>query len=350
MEVMNRTLVLHNFIEEDWKLIRPRYSTGPYIGGSEVPAIMGCGYTSGYTLMRQKLEMEEYPSFDDPNEDVYWIIKRGNDLEPVLIDDAAQLLGVDIHKPHCMIQHPVWSHMIADFDGITEDGWLIEVKTTTAQSKRDKVKMGEVPMDYLVQGAHYLHFPQFDDPNGRFKAKMDTGLIVGENKPYLMPAPYKGIRFVILHDWQRKPTILSRTMDDLWETMDLVKQKEELFISMFNNKELPPVDGSESTTESLKGAHEVGSKEMAPTPQIISIHTDYKEAKAKEKEYKEQASAARNQLQEMCGDDIKKITGICSFFEKESTSMKRLRQLLDQNGMSHLYHEAISKSTQFRVN
>ncbi len=304
---MNQVPVLHDFTEEDWKLIRPRYSRGPYIGGSEVPAIMDCGYTSAYTLMRQKLGMEDYPSYDDPNEDIYWIIKRGNDLEPVLIDDAAQLLGVDIHKPHCMIQHPVWSHMIADFDGITEDGWLVEVKTTTAQSKRDKVKMGDVPLDYLVQGAHYLSFPQFDDPNGRFCAEMDTGVNYYDNeKPYEMPAAYKGIHFVVLHDWQRKPTILSRTMEDLWETMDLVRQKEELFISMFKDKVLPPVDGSESTTESLKGAYDVGSKEMAPTPQIINIHTDYKEAKAKEKEYKEQASAARNQLQEMCGDDIKR--------------------------------------------
>ena len=347
------TKILHDFTEEDWKLIRPRYSIGPYVGGSEVPSIMNCGYVSSYTLMRQKLQMEKYPDYDDPDSDMYWIIKRGKDLEPILLDDAAQLLGLKIHKPNCMVQHPHYQHMIADLDGITEDGWIVEVKVTQSRRRCDLAKIGKVPPEYMVQGDHYLTFPRWNDPLGRFGDGGYESDVKDKEGKHLetswIPSNFGGIHFVICHDLQRKPAIISIPFMDRWGGIDDVIDAERHFIKMFNQKILPEPDGHESTTESLKSLS-VGNDEVAPTPEHMRLQREYHDAKEKVKLFNEQASAASNKLKAACGDNIRKIKGVCAFHIRKSFKKDVLKGKLQSHGLVHLIDESTTQSTAFRIN
>ena len=86
------SIILHDFDKEEWQDIRTRYSLGAFIGGSEAPAINGTSsYGGGYSLMRRKLGLEEYPDLSGKIN-----VQRGNTLEPIFLDEASQMLGVGI--------------------------------------------------------------------------------------------------------------------------------------------------------------------------------------------------------------------------------------------------------------
>jgi putative phage-type endonuclease len=70
-------------------------------------------------------------------------MERGNRLEPVMIEWVADKIGKPIKTPDVMFHH---NRMIATLDGLTEDGEIVEIKTTT------RPWTGELPDYWRVQG------------------------------------------------------------------------------------------------------------------------------------------------------------------------------------------------------
>lgn len=107
---------------------------------------------------------------DNPN------FRRGHAYEPVAIDLLAKQLDstVTVFKPRSDEErfrqwrpgdagtgYQVWcgAHMYADFDGLTSDGWIIEVKSPL-QRNVDRMKAEGVNDYYLVQCGHLAHVAQ----------------------------------------------------------------------------------------------------------------------------------------------------------------------------------------------
>ncbi len=289
------SIILHNFDNEDWKTIRPQYSLGPYLGGSEVGSVSGDNsFTSGYTLMRRKRGEEEYPDISGQLN-----VRRGNTLEPIVLDEVADMLDTTIFKPNCMLLHEEFTWAIADFDGITDNGWIVEVKTTSSYPKIEQAKGGFVPADYMCQGDHYLAFTQFEGcPN---------------------PGEYfKGVIYAILHHIHQPPIILTVTREERLDNTRALMLMESAFIDLFNRKEMPEPDGHPSTSTSLRKQYKTGTKVLSPLANHVALKDTYKEACVQIKELEKIKHQAGNSLRSEMGDDIQRISGVCSL-DKRNT-------------------------------
>ena len=320
------SIILHDFSKEDWDIIRPQYSLGPYIGGSEASSVAGCSsFTGAYTLMRRKLGEEEHPDISGQLN-----VQRGHSFEPISLDEVEKTLGVKIFKPNYMLLNTEFEWAIADFDGVTADGWIVEAKTTSSMNIIESAKQGEVTPHYMCQGDHYLTFTQF--------------------KGCPEPGEYfKGIIFAIMHHVHRPPILIHVPREDRITGMQVLMLAESKFIDMFNRGELPDADGSESTTDSLKDKYDMGTKVVPPTPEQLVLHGQYKEASAVIKVQDQVKRKARNKLRELMGSEIQKVLGVCSISTRESISKKLLQEKVEAQGWHELIRDSTTNYETFRI-
>ena len=293
------SIILHDFATEDWPTIRPQYSLGPFIGGSETSSIDGTNsFTSGYTLLRRKRGLEEFPDLGD-----VLSVQRGNSLEPVVLDEVAGILGTNINKPNYLLLHEDFPWAIANFDGVTDDEWIVEVKTTSSYPMVEQAKAGEVPPSYLSQGDHYLSFTQFEGcPNpGKF---------------------FKGIVYAIFHQIHQPLIILKVTREERLDNTIALMEKESAFIELFKNKEMPEPDGHPSTSKSLRAQYDTGRESIPASEQHEILRKAHKHASSQIKELEKIKTQAANQLRASMGDDIQRIAGICSIDKRNILRVK----------------------------
>ena len=293
------SIILHDFATEDWPTIRPQYSLGPFIGGSETSSIDGTNsFTSGYTLLRRKRGLEEFPDLGD-----VLSVQRGNTLEPVVLDELAGILDTNILKPNKLLLHEDFPWAIANFDGVTDDEWIVEVKTTSSYPMIEQAKSGEIPAQYLSQGDHYLSFTQFEGcPNpGKF---------------------FKGIVYAVLHQIHQPLIILKVTREERLDNIITLMQKESAFIDLFKNKEMPEPDGHSSTSRSLRAQYDTGRQSIPAENQHEILRETHKDASTKIKELEKIKTQAANQLRASMGDDIQRIAGICSIDKRNILRVK----------------------------
>lgn len=114
--------------------------------------------------------------------------RRGHAYEPLAIVLAEQKMGMKIHAPKTdmerwndfRVEDPNNPWLYGDFDGLREDGWVIEVKSPR-QMIADKIKATGLKRYYLVQGQHLCHI-----------ASVGTLPVLGK-----LPAKCPGVCFVI---------------------------------------------------------------------------------------------------------------------------------------------------------
>lgn len=90
--------------------------------------------------------------------------RRGHAYEPLAIVIAEQELGMKIYAPKnederwndFRVQDPDREWIYADFDGLREDGWVVEVKSPM-QRIADKIRSEGLKNYYQVQGQHLVH-------------------------------------------------------------------------------------------------------------------------------------------------------------------------------------------------
>lgn len=144
-----QTISLEGLTRADWLKLRRRG-----IGGSDVAAIIGISkWRTPLDIYNDKTEEGE-PA-DDQEEDnpsMEW----GRRLEPVIREKYADATGFRVSKPNAMFVNTGHPFMIADVDGICEDGRILECKT--ARSGKDWGEEGtdEIPQYYQTQVQHYM--------------------------------------------------------------------------------------------------------------------------------------------------------------------------------------------------
>lgn len=144
-----QTISLEGLTRADWLKLRRRG-----IGGSDVAAIIGISkWRTPLDIYNDKTEEGE-PA-DDQEEDnpsMEW----GRRLEPVIREKYADATGFRVSKPEAMFINTAHPFMIADVDGICEDGRILECKT--ARSGKDWGEEGtdEIPQYYQTQVQHYM--------------------------------------------------------------------------------------------------------------------------------------------------------------------------------------------------
>tara|TARA_B100001250_G_C19814718_1_gene797708 strand:- start:4028 stop:5008 length:981 start_codon:yes stop_codon:yes gene_type:complete len=324
------SIIIHDFTKENWDEVRPRYSLGAFLGGSEAPIVNGTSsFGGGHSCMRRKLGLEEFPDLSDKLN-----VQRGLVLEPIFLDEAAKMLGVEIYKPECMLLNKEYPFMIADFDGVTvePEPFIIEVKTTQSRSKIDLAKKGIVADDWLTQGDHYLNFTQFKGcPND------------GEY--------FKGIIYVIAHHIHHPPILIEVLREERLGHMQDLVAKEKEFIDMFNEGIIPEPDGTRDSTESVDiQFSSFGEAERDATNEEAQMHKEYKDLTKLEGDIKSKKQAIRNKLKLKMGDEqIRKINGICYMKEYNSFKKELLVGKLKDMELSHLVDESVSSYKRLNI-
>jgi len=129
---------------EEWLKLRWRDENGNVLfGASDAPALMGASpYTSRAQLFVDKLHEPEVKP-DNP------AFRRGNILEPVLLQEASHILGTEIFTPQAMYRE---GRFIVSLDGIDNSlapKIVVEAKTTNKYAIRSS---NDLPIEWLWQG------------------------------------------------------------------------------------------------------------------------------------------------------------------------------------------------------
>lgn len=131
------------------------------IGGSDVAAICGVSpYRTPLQVWEDKRGMLQ-PQED--NDAMFW----GRTLEPVVRQRYTDVTGRPVRIPEGILKHPSIEYMLANIDGFTDDGRLVEIKTTAYPTDWGEPGTDEIPLGYMLQVQHYMiitAFPVADVP------------------------------------------------------------------------------------------------------------------------------------------------------------------------------------------
>ena len=316
--------VLFDFDKEgtDFSEIRLLYQYGEYIGGSEAGSVMGVNkYCSAFTLWMQKSGREDIPDISDKP-----AVRWGNLLEPVVLSETAEILGIHIEKPNYMYLHPAHHFMTANFDGITEDGRLVEVKTTDSYEIKNMMERGEIPPSWYAQIHHYSCFriPEWHSMAGE---------------------PFKGFVLSVKTHMQKDPYVFDEDID--WDYCRELVNTERFFCNGLKNGVPPLPDGSESASESVRHLP-MKEGEMDATEEVREHWQAAKDA-AKEKSLAEKSYRFhKNYLHQLMSEKgITKIRG-CAYTQTTSRlNQGLLKKRLAEHNLTHLIEECKENSPPF---
>jgi putative phage-type endonuclease len=243
------------------------------IGGSEAAAIVGMNpWKSEYTLWLEKTGQSQQEDISE-NECVHF----GTILEQVVADEFCRREGKKVRK--CgLFRSNKYPFMTASFDRLLvgEDAGL-ECKTSNA-FKREEWDEGEIPPNYYVQCQHYM-------------------LVSGLPRWYIA-CLIGGNHFV---SW-----VVERNDDDI----AALEQAEIAFWDKVQRHIMPEVDGSESSTDSLKKMYKGGQAEPVMLPQeSMDLLKRLDELKALKSDIDSQTKDIQNKLCAMLGDNEIGIIG-----------------------------------------
>ena len=139
-----RILETYNHDTAEWLNQRFRDENGNVIfGGSDAPALMGASpYTTREDLFVNKL----VPPVVQPEKPAF---RRGNLLEPVLVSEAANFLGIPIISPKVIYREGRFSINPDGVDNEQNPTVLVECKTTTRYSVQSS---NDLPIEWQWQG------------------------------------------------------------------------------------------------------------------------------------------------------------------------------------------------------
>jgi putative phage-type endonuclease len=125
------------------------------IGGSDAPAVVG-----GIDTYRNHTAVDVYiAKVLGTVRETTPVMLRGHRAEPLIREIAADELGVRIDVPTETLVHPEHPWMLANLDGLTNDGGLFEAKSIDWRKARDE--LGEEGTDFVlpshfIQVQHYM--------------------------------------------------------------------------------------------------------------------------------------------------------------------------------------------------
>ena len=121
------------------------------IGGSDAAAALGMSpWKTQLELYLEKRGELMAPDID--SEAMLW----GRVLEPVIRQQYAERTGRTVRVPDVILCHPEHSFMLANLDGITDDGRVLEIKTARTATGWGDPGTDEIPVQYMLQVQHYM--------------------------------------------------------------------------------------------------------------------------------------------------------------------------------------------------
>lgn len=107
------------------------------LGGSDSAAVLGVSpYTSRQQLIQEKARDQLTEEEKAVGEKV--AVRKGRDLEPLIIEKASKALGTDIFKPADMYRFKEAPWLTMNFDGVCQDGFYYpcEIKVVTMYGQK----------------------------------------------------------------------------------------------------------------------------------------------------------------------------------------------------------------------
>lgn len=120
------------------------------IGGSDAAAVLGM--SKWKTPLSVWLDKTGHDTTTTESEPMRW----GTLLEPVVRQEYAERSGNEVRQPEAILRHPAHPFMLANIDGVTSSGRLVEIKTSRTAEGWGIPGTDEVPEDYLIQVQHYM--------------------------------------------------------------------------------------------------------------------------------------------------------------------------------------------------
>jgi len=121
------------------------------IGGSDAAVVLGLSrWKTPYQLWQEKTGLIADDDKDTPV--MYW----GRTLEAVIRAHYQTATGLYIEVPPKQLRHPENNWMIANVDGLTSNGKILEIKTARTADGWGEEGTDEVPDAYALQVQHYM--------------------------------------------------------------------------------------------------------------------------------------------------------------------------------------------------
>lgn len=200
-----------NLTRDQWLQLRTEG-----IGGSDVSAILGMNdWRSPYQVWAEKTGRIDLGGTE--NEFIHW----GNVMEPILAREFQEQTGKRVFSPNKQFIHPKYDFLRANIDrDIEKEPGFLEIKTAS-EYKSDQWQDDEVPAPYLLQVQHYMNVL---------------------NRPYVYFCALVGGHKLVIKRVDRDDELINTF------TPQLIQWWNDYVVA----DEQPPVDGTQSTTDTLK--------------------------------------------------------------------------------------------------
>lgn len=236
------------------------------LGGSDVATVLGLNkWKSPYQLWLEKTGQVELDHSE--SEPAYW----GTVLEEVVAKEFTERTGLKVRRRNQIFEHPLHPFLRANIDrDVVGENAVLECKTAN-QYLAKEWDGEEIPMSYLCQVQHYMNVLNYDHAY--------IAVLVG------------GQKFI----WKRIERdqelidIITEKLVDFWETNVLAGAE-------------PQVDGSEATSDFLKGYYsEEGTQEVTLPASFDELIESRHELKEAQKTIKTELAKVENQLKSELG-------------------------------------------------
>ena len=120
------------------------------LGGTDASAIMGVSRfrTPVQVCLDKWGELPEQPDND--------LMRYGRMQEPVIRQWYADTTGRSVTVPAGVVRHGKHPFILGSFDGLTDDGRLLEIKTASRGDEWGEPGTDEIPDAYMCQVQHYM--------------------------------------------------------------------------------------------------------------------------------------------------------------------------------------------------
>ena len=269
------------------------------LGGSDVGAVLGMNeYSSPYTIWAEKTG--KLPPFEG-NE---WT-RLGNDLEEYVADRFAEKSGLEVRRENATIRNDKYPHLHANIDRrVVGMKAGVECKLTSEMNAK-KYKDGEFPDRFYAQCVDYLAVTEYE----RWFLAV---LIYGKGiKIYQMTR----IPNDTVPEWCESSVYISDG-----EIEALTKATADFWNNYVLTNTPPMVDGSESTSETLKTIYAESNGDSVDLMPFESDLEQYKHLSLLEEDYKKMKNEVANRIKAYMQDASK---GTCTKFKVSWTSSAR---------------------------
>lgn len=237
------------------------------IGGSDVSAILGMNnWRSPYQVWAEKTGRLILDDAED-NEFIHW----GNIMEPILAKEFENETGKKVFRPNKEFIHPKYDFLRANIDrDIAKEPGFLEIKTAM-EYKSSEWDGDEVPVPYILQVQHYMNVL---------------------NRPYVYFCALIGGHKTVIKEVERDQELIDTftpKLVDWWQEYVVADKK-------------PPVDGSNSTTQTLRELFKTDDGETIKLTESLNGQLRIrKQLKQSGDELSSQVSLIDNQIREAMG-------------------------------------------------